>query len=74
MSNASNPLVSVIMGAYNSEKTIGRAIDSIIKQTYLHWEMIICDDGSTDGTVKIIRKYVEKDKRIKLVQNKKIVD
>ncbi|HCR4946745.1 TPA: glycosyltransferase, partial [Enterococcus faecium] len=71
MSNVSNPLVSVIMGAYNSEKTIGRAIDSIIKQTYLHWEMIICDDGSTDGTVKIIRKYVEKDKRIKLVQNKK---
>ncbi|HBC2410080.1 TPA: glycosyltransferase, partial [Enterococcus faecium] len=41
MSNVSNPLVSVIMGAYNSEKTIGRAIDSIIKQTYLHWEMII---------------------------------
>ena len=52
--------VSVIMTAYNSEKTIGEAIDSIIKQTFTDFEFIIVDDGSNDRTPDIIRSYSDK--------------
>lgn len=65
----SNPKVSVIMGIYNGEKTMERAIDSIIAQTYADWELIICDDCSTDNTYKIATEYAEKDSRIKVIQN-----
>lgn len=64
------PLISIIMGAYNSENTIGFAIDSIIKQTYSKWELIICDDCSTDNTMQIINSYSQKDTRIQILQNK----
>ena len=57
-------LVSIIMPTYNREKTIKRAIDSLINQTYQNIEIIIVDDGSSDNTVSIINQY--KDKRIKL--------
>ena len=49
--------VSVIMGAYNVEKTVARAIDSIIMQDYTDWIFIICDDGSNDGTLDILTSY-----------------
>lgn len=49
--------VSVIMAAYNSEKTIAESIDSILNQTFSDWEFIICDDGSTDATFQIIQDY-----------------
>ncbi len=49
--------VSVIMGAYNAEKTISRAIDSILNQSYSDWVFIICDDGSSDGTFEILDSY-----------------
>lgn len=49
--------VSVIMGAYNAEKTISRAIDSILNQSYSDWIFIICDDGSKDGTYKVLTDY-----------------
>lgn len=51
--------VSIIMGVYNGEKTIATAIESILSQTYIDWVFIICDDGSTDGTKKILEKYGE---------------
>ena len=54
------PLVSVIMGIYNCEKTVGEAIESILGQTYPNWELILCDDGSTDGTYDAARAYAEK--------------
>lgn len=57
-------LVSIIMPTYNREKTIKRAINSLINQTYKNIEIIIVDDGSKDNTVKLIKEY--KDKRIKL--------
>lgn len=50
------PLVSVITPAYNSALTLGRAHASVLSQTYPHWEHIIVDDGSTDGTPQILRK------------------
>lgn len=52
--------VSVIMAAYNSEKTIAESIDSILNQTFSDWEFIICDDGSTDATFQIIQEYAAK--------------
>lgn len=52
-----NDKISVIMAAYNCEKTVGKAIDSILAQTYENWVMIICDDGSTDGTMDVLNRY-----------------
>ena len=52
--------VSVIMGAFNVEKTIVRAIDSIIAQTFTDWNFIICDDGSSDKTMEILQSYKTK--------------
>ncbi len=49
--------ISVIMATYNCEKTVGKAIDSILAQTYSNWILIICDDGSTDGTLAILNRY-----------------
>ena len=63
------PRVSVIMGIYNCEKTLDRAIQSIIGQTYTDWELILCDDASTDGTAAVARKYADQDSRIILLRN-----
>ena len=63
------PLVSVIMPAYNAEKFIATSIDSIVQQRYSNWELIIVDDGSTDGTNTIAQEYSKKDSRIKLIVN-----
>lgn len=71
MNNASNsPLVSVIMPAYNAEKYIGEAIESILNQTYKNFEFIIIDDASSDETTDIIKNFQKKDKRIILVKNR----
>ena len=51
------PLVSVLMPAYNSELYIAQAIDSILDQTYSNLELLIFDDGSSDGTRKVIESY-----------------
>lgn len=48
------------MATYNCETTVEKAIDSILAQTYKNWVMIICDDGSTDGTLAILNRYAEK--------------
>lgn len=63
------PAISVIMPAYNAEKYIKEAIDSILMQTFTNFELLICDDGSTDKTYEIIKTY--KDPRVKIYQNKK---
>ncbi len=63
------PTVSVVMPVYNRETFVTRAIDSILQQTYRDFEFIIIDDGSTDKTVEIIRRFAAKDRRIKLFQN-----
>lgn len=53
------PLVSIIIPAYNAEKYIARAIDSALQQTYKNIEIIVVDDGSTDNTAKIVKSYSE---------------
>ena len=52
-----NPLVSVVSPCYNGEKYIGRFLESVLNQTYLNLELIIINDGSTDNTEKIIKRY-----------------
>lgn len=51
------PTVSVIMGTYNCSSTIRTAIDSIVNQSYSEWELVICDDCSTDDTMSILSYY-----------------
>lgn len=65
------PRVSVIMPAYNVEKYVGEAIESILNQTFTDFEFVIINDGSTDDTASIIKQYAKKDKRIKFINNKK---
>jgi glycosyltransferase EpsE len=64
-----NKKVSIIMGIFNCEKTLCETMDSIINQTYRNWELIICDDGSTDRTYEIALFYANVDERIKLLKN-----
>ena len=64
------PTVSIIMGIYNCEKTLPQAIDSILSQTYTDWELILCDDGSTDSTYSMAKTYQQNyPDRIILIQN-----
>lgn len=65
------PLVSVLMTAYNREKYIGEAIESVLASTYTNFELIITDDGSKDKTVEIARGYAAKDERVKIFINEK---
>ena len=62
------PLVSVVMATYNRANVIGRAIDSILNQTYDNFELIIVNDGCTDSTYEVLEKYAAKDKRIVLLK------
>ena len=61
-------LVSIITPCYNSGKYISEAIQSVIKQNYKKWEMIIVDDFSKDRSVEIIKGFINQDKRITLIQ------
>lgn len=54
------PLISVLMGIYNCEKTLAEAIECLLGQTYTNWELILCDDGSKDGTIAVAEEYVAK--------------
>ncbi|HKY41605.1 MAG TPA: glycosyltransferase family A protein [Pyrinomonadaceae bacterium] len=61
------PLVSVIMPAYNAEKYIADSIQSVLDQTYSNWELVVVDDGSTDKTADITKQFLARDSRIKYV-------
>ena len=62
-------LISIIMAAYNAEKTIGQAIESVLKQSYQNWELIIVNDCAQDGTAAIMNQY--QDSRIVKLTNEK---
>lgn len=63
-------MCSIIMPAYNSEKYIAEATESVLKQTYTNWELLIVNDCSTDNTEQIIKSYQPKETRIKLINQK----
>ena len=67
-----NPILTVLMPVYNADKFLDESIGSILNQTYSDFEFIILDDASTDSSLKIIKNYAKKDKRIKVLDNKKI--
>lgn len=65
------PLVSVLMGIYNCADTLEEAVKCIINQTYKNWELIMCDDCSSDDTYKKACEIAEKDSRIIVIKNEK---
>jgi len=62
--------VSIVLPSYNGEQYIEQAIQSVLDQSYLNWELIIVNDCSTDGTASIINHYMRKDSRIQVIHNK----
>ncbi len=62
-------MISIIMPAYNREKTINRAIESVCNQTWQDWELLVVDDGSQDQTANVVKKWTEQDKRIQFLKN-----
>ena len=66
--NSPAPLVSVLMTVYNGQRFLTEAIDSILAQTFSDFEFIIVDDGSMDGTARIIREYASRETRIQFLQ------
>lgn len=67
----STPTVSVLMPAFNCERYIAEAIMSIKNQTYSQWELLVCDDASTDRTLAIIQSLTKDDSRIRVFVNSK---
>lgn len=66
----SNPKVSIIMGAYNCASTLAEAVQSILDQTYDNWELIVCDDGSSDATADLLGGFkAEHPDRIRILRN-----
>ena len=63
-----NDLISVLIPAYNVQKYLGRCLTSVLKQTYQNLEILVVDDGSTDQTYKVAKRYADRDARIVLLQ------
>lgn len=63
------PEVSIITPVYNAESFLEKAIDSVLKQSYPNFELLLCEDGSTDRSLEICRSFVEKDSRILLYRH-----
>lgn len=66
--NKNLPLISILVPMYNTEKTIKRCIQSVLKQTYTNIEIVLLDDGSVDNTYNIAKSLADTDSRIKLLQ------
>lgn len=62
------PLVSIVLPMYNAEKFVGECIQSILSQTYTNFELLVLDDGSTDGSIKVVESF--SDSRIHLIRRK----
>ncbi|MEH0157668.1 glycosyltransferase [Limibacter armeniacum] len=66
-----DPLISIIIPSYNRADLISETLNSVLLQTYIHWECIVVDDGSIDKTLDVVQKFVDSDDRIKLVSRKR---
>ena len=65
------PRVSVLLPAYNGESSVARAVKSIQRQTFAAWELLVCDDGSSDGSYAVCERLSREDARIRLLRNPK---
>jgi glycosyltransferase involved in cell wall biosynthesis len=63
-----SPLVSVLTANYNYARYLPEAIESVLAQTYTNFELIVCDDGSTDESCSLVERYARRDPRIKLIR------
>src|SRR5579864_6366283 len=70
----SSPLVSIVMPAYNGEEFLAEAIESVLAQTYTHWDFTIVNNCSTDRTLEIASSYAQRDPRIRVFTNEKFID
>lgn len=66
-----SPRVSIGLPVYNGERYLAQALDSLLAQTFGDFEVIVCDNASTDGTGEIARAYAAKDRRIRYVRNER---
>src|SRR5579872_1176719 len=67
------PLVSVVTPVYNGEAYLAECIESVLAQTYPHWEYIIVNNASTDGTLRIAEQFAAKDHRIRVHTNHELL-
>lgn len=65
-----NIQVSIIVATFNSGKTLRRALDSVLNQSFQDWECIIVDGASKDNTIEIVREYVKKDSRFRYISER----
>jgi glycosyltransferase involved in cell wall biosynthesis len=61
--------IAIVLPVYNGAKTVSQSIESVIAQTYTSWQLFVIDDGSTDTTTEIIKKYCLTDIRIIYLKN-----
>ncbi len=66
-----SPLVSVVLGTFNGAHFLEEQLRSVLTQTYTHLEILTIDDGSSDGTVGILREHAARDPRIRVVVNER---
>src|SRR5438046_506192 len=69
-----DPLVSVVTPMYNEAEHITQCIESVLSQTYRHWEYTIIDNRSSDGSLELARRYAARDPRIRVVTNSRFLD
>lgn len=67
---ATSPLVSIIIPCFNAVSFIDKAIESILNQSYKHWELLVIDDGSNDGSIEIVKEFASKNSRIMVFSNR----
>ena len=66
--------ITIIMSTYNCVATLPKALDSLLAQTYPHWEMVACDDGSADESYAILQDYAARyPEKIRLLRNEQTV-
>ena len=73
MSNKQQILISIVLPTYNHAKFLKKAIQSVINQSYLHWELIIIDNNSKDGTLEIVNSYLDPRIRYIKIRNNGII-
>lgn len=72
MTESKVPMISVIMGIYNCQDTLAEAMDSLLNQTYEDFEIVLCNDGSTDNTLAVAQDYVARyPEKVVLIENEK---